>query len=213
MKNKPLSRYKVKKIIRCFLLELTATQTAKLLEINRNTVNRYYKQFRLLIVAHQQKCFEQSVGSVELDESYFGGRHKGAVGRSVKTKVPVFGILKRGGSVYTQIIPEASARTLKTIIRERVTSGSVVYTDSWKSYDGLIIGGFEHHRINHQWKLVDGKTRHINGIESFWSYVKNKLVKFYGIRRQDFELYLKEYEFRCNNCDKDISKLIEQMMK
>ena len=117
MKNKPLTKYKKRKIIECFSLELTATQTAQLLKINRNTINKYFLQIRQAIAEYQQQNMKQFAGEIELDESYFGGKHKGNVGRSVKSKIPVFGILKRNGKVYTQVVPDVSSRTLKAIIK------------------------------------------------------------------------------------------------
>ena len=151
-------------------------------------------------------------GEIELDESYFGGRHKGNIGRSTKSKIPVFGILKRNGFVYTQIVPDVSSRTLKSIIKQRVSKGSTVYSDSWKSYDGLVLYGYEHVRINHHKELVDKNRNHINGIESFWAYVKNKFSKFYGIKPEYFYLYLKEYEFRFNHRNVDIEQLLTKIL-
>ena len=203
-----LSKYYKKKIIKCFSLELTATQTAKLLKINRNTINRYYRIIRECITIYEDHLINQFAGEIELDESYFGGCHKGNIGRSTKSKIPVFGILKRNGFVYTQIVPDVSARTLKTIIKQRVSNGSTIYSDSWKSYNGLVFYGYEHIRICHDKELVDSNRNHINGIESFWSYVKNKLSKYYGIRHKYFYLYLKEFEFRFNNRNKDIESLL-----
>jgi len=208
MSYNKLSKYYKKKIIKCFSLELTATQTAKLLKINRNTINRYYRIIRECIAAYEDHLIHQFAGEIELDESYFGGRHKGNIGRSTKSKIPVFGILKRNGFVYTQIVPDVSARTLKTIIKQRVRNGSIIYSDSWKSYNGLVFYGYEHIRISHDKELVDNKKNHINGIESFWSYVKNKLSKYYGIRHEYFYLYLKEFEFRFNNKNKNIEQLL-----
>ena len=208
MPQNKLSKYKQRKIIFCFSNELTAVQTSRLLTINRNTVNRYYRMLRERIAAFEEQQMKSFAGEVELDESYFGGYHKGNIGRSVKSKIPVFGILKRNGKVYTQIVSDVSARTLKTIVKQRVKRGSTVFSDSWRSYDGLVFDGYEHLRINHATSLVELKRNHINGIESFWSYAKNKLSKFYGIRSQDFYLYLKEYEFRFNNRNLDIEQLI-----
>jgi transposase-like protein len=208
MKNKPLTKYKKRKIIDCFSLELTATQTADFLKINRNTINRYFMLTRKSIADYQKKTNPVFDGEVELDESYFGGRHKGNIGRSVKSKIPVFGILKRNGIVYTQIVPDVSARTLKTIVKQKVREGSTIFSDSWRSYDGLILYGYEHFRINHHLTFVDNTKNHINGIESFWSYAKMKLTKFYGIKPKYFYLYLKEQEFRFNNRDKNLSNLI-----
>ena len=89
-------------------MELTATQTAQLLSINRNTINRYYTLIRKSIANHQEREAKPFQGVIELDESYFGGKHKGNIGRSTKSKIPVFGILKRNGKVYTQIVPDVS---------------------------------------------------------------------------------------------------------
>ena len=212
MPRNKLSRYYQRKIISCFALELTATQTARLLNINRNTINRYYRLLRELIAAYEEQAMKPFAGEVELDESYFGGYHKGNIGRSVKSKIPVFGILKRNGKVYTQIVPDVSARTLKTIIKHRVSQGSTIFSDSWKSYDGLVFDGYEHVRINHGESFVELKRNHINGIESFWSYVKNKLSKFYGIKPERFYLYLKEYEFRFNNRHHTIEQLLRNLV-
>ena len=212
MNNSKLSRYRQKKILKAFALELTATQASELLQINRNTINRYYRFFREQIKAHQQKEFELHVGEIELDESYFGGKRKGLKGRSTIQKVPVFGLLKRGGKVYIEVVPDVTARTLRGIIKEHVDVASVLFTDSYKSYDGLILDGFEHHRINHSKEFARGKRNHINGIESFWSYAKAKLAKFYGIRREDYPLYLKEIEFRFNLRDGNVEKTLLQII-
>ena len=207
MRNKPLSKYKKRKIIECFSLELTATQTARLLKINRNTINKYYLRIRQSIALHQEQQMKQFHGEIELDESYFGGKHKGNVGRSTKSKIPVFGILKRNGKVYTQIVPDVSSRTLKAIIKSKIKEGSIIYSDSWKSYDGLVFHGFDHHRINHYFEYVNEKNHHINGIESFWAFAKTKLTKYYGIRPKYFYLYLKECEYRFNNRNKNLAQL------
>lgn len=213
MNNSKLSRYKQKKILKAFALGLTATQAAELLGINRNTINSYYRFFRQQILSHQQKQFAQEIGEIELDESYFGGRRKGLKGRTTIQKVPVFGLLKRGGNVYIEVVPDVTARTLRTIIKKHVEGTSVLYSDSYRSYDGLVLDGFEHHRINHSKEFARGRRNHINGIESFWSYAKAKLSKFYGIRRQDYPLYLKEIEFRFNlrggNVEKALLDIIE----
>ena len=73
-------------------------------------------------------------GEIEVDESYFGGTHKGKKGRGAGGKVPVFGLLKRNDKVYTVIIPDAKSDTLLPIIREKVKPNSIVYTDTFRSY-------------------------------------------------------------------------------
>ncbi len=212
MSRNKLSKYFKRRIIFYFFHELTATQTANLLKISRNTINRYYRVIRECIAEYEDRQIHECAGEVKLDESYFGGCHKGTIGRSTKSKIPVFGILKRNGVVYTQIVPDVSARILKSIIKQKVNKGSTVYSDSWKSYHGLVFYGYEHVRVNHDKELVDKHRNHINGIESFWAYVKNKLTKFYGIRPEHFYLFLKEYEFRFNNRNQNINELLQKII-
>jgi len=213
MKYAKLSTKTIKKILKCFCLELTATQTSTLLNLNRHTIDRYYLIFREKVFEYQEKNLFKLSGDIEIDESYFGSKHKGDKrGRSNERKIPVIGILKRNGKVYTQIIPDTSRKSLWPIIEELVAkSKSNVYTDQWKSYDGLVLSGYKHYRINHSKEFVRD-NHHINGIESFWSYVKRKMRKHNGIKRDKFHLYLKEAEFRFNHRDQDIFKLLSKII-
>ena len=120
-------------------------------------------------------------GEVEIDESYFGGVRKGKRGRGAAGKVAVFGLLKRGGKVYTAIVIDTKTATLLPIIRERVKPDSIVYTDCYHSYNSLDVSEFHHHRINHS-KLFATKENHINGIENFWDQAKRHLRRFNGIK-------------------------------
>jgi transposase len=151
------------------------------------------------LIASKLPSYELS-GEVEADESYFGGVRKGKRGRGAAGKVPVFGLLKRGGKVYTAIVPDAKASTLLPIIREKVTPDSVVYTDSFRAYNALDVSGFHHLRINHS-KLFADKRNHINGIENFWNQAKRHMRKFNGVPKNNFYWFLKECEWRFNGGD------------
>ena len=74
-----------------------------------------------------------------------------------------------------------------------------MYTDGWKSYDSLVLNGYQHHRIYHSKNEFARGKNHVNGIESFWSYTKRRLLKFNGIHKTQFLLHLKESQFRWNN--------------
>ncbi len=75
---------------------------------------------------------------MEVDETYFGGIRKGKRGQGTGGKVPVCGLLKRGGKVDTKVIPDASAETLVAIICEKVVPDSIVYSDYWRGYNSLM---------------------------------------------------------------------------
>ena len=109
----------------------------------------------------------------------------------------MFGLLKRGGRVYTKIIPNASSDTLLPIIQQKVIPDSIVYSDYWRGYNALDVSEFKHYRINHS-KLFADKHNHINGIENFWNQAKRHLRKFNGVPRENFPLFLKEVEWRFN---------------
>ena len=79
----------------------------------------------------------------------------------------MFGILKRGGKVYTQIVLDTKTNSLMPIVRRKIEPDSIVYTDCWRSYNALDVSEFKHYRINHS-KLFAQKQNHINGIENFY---------------------------------------------
>ncbi len=155
-----------------------------------------HTRIRTVIAEETQKA-SSVCGEIEVDESYFGGRRKGKRGRGAGGKVPVFGLLKRGGRVYTVMIPNARTDTLMPIMERLIQPDSIVYTDGFSSYDALDVSDFHHVRINHSERFVDERN-HINGIENFWNQAKRHLRRFNGVPKQSFHLFLKECEWRFN---------------
>ena len=201
MRKSRLSWYKQERLIEHFASGTTARCTAKIVAVNRKTAAYYFHRLRELIAYHcEQEAHEFFDGEIEVDESYFGGHRKGKRGRGASGKVPVFGLLKRGGKVYTKIIPDAKSATLMPIIQRKVIPDSIVYSDCWRGYNVLDVSDFHHYRINHS-KLFADKHNHINGIENFWNQAKRHMRKFNGVPREHFGLYLKECEWRFNNSD------------
>jgi transposase len=182
-----------------FVAGATARTAASLVCINRKSAAYYFHRLREIITEHQEQEAEQFFcGEIEVDESYFGGHRKGKRGRGAAGKVPVFGLLKRGGRVFAKVIPDAKAATLMPIIQRKVVPDSIVYSDCLPSYNALDVSEFKHYRINHS-KLFADKKNHINGIENFWNQAKRHMRKFNGVPREHFPLFLKECEWRFNN--------------
>ena len=196
------------------MADCTATQTSQIVVANRNTVNRYYNYLRDQIVADalKDRARYNIDNGIEVDESYFGAKRvRGKRGRGAGNKIIVLGLLKREGNVFTQVIANASAQEIMSIIRKVVRSGSDIYTDGWRSYDALAVYGYNHKKVKHsEDEFVNGDA-HINGIESFWSWTKRRLAKFNGIPKRQFARNLIESEWRFNHRDvlekslKDIS--------
>ncbi|MFH1832531.1 MAG: IS1595 family transposase [bacterium] len=199
LRNVKISKLKIKKILLHFSEDITASKTAILIGVNRNTVNRYYSLFREEIFKASIKELKLLDGEFECDESYFGAKRvRGKRGRGAAGKTPVFGLLKRDGKVFVTIVKNCSKEELMPIIRGHVLEGSTVHTDGWKAYDGLILNGYTHYRVFHSANEFARGKNHVNGIESFWSFAKRRLAKFNGVASHKFNLYLKECEFRFN---------------
>ena len=198
MRKSRISKEKQARLIEHFVSGSTARCAAELVGVHRNTAAYYFKRLRELIAAQtEREANEVFADEIEVDESYFGGHRKGNRGRGAAGKVPVFGLLKRGGKVYTKIISDTSGTTLIPIIEKKVIPDSIVYSDCWKGYNILDVSDFKHYRINHS-KLFADRQNHINGIENFWNQAKRHLRKFNGVPKDNFGLFLKECEWRFN---------------
>ena len=218
MKNKYLNRAhisepKFREILKYFSEDETASKTAKYSGVNRNTVNRLFQLMRQRIVEISLASTPE-LGEFEVDESYFGARRvRGKRGRGAAGKTPVFGILKRDGKVFVNVVKNCRKEQLMPIIEGKVLEGSTIYSDGWKSYDGLILNGYDHYRVYHSDdEFVRGKA-HVNGIESFWSYAKRRMAKFNGLSSEVFHFHLKESEWRWNNRDKIYGILLKEFRK
>lgn len=205
-----ISERTFRSIIRLFCDDLDATKIAAFTHLQRKTVNRILLLIRLRIM---QLCntTDKLSGEVEIDESYFGARRvRGKRGRGAKGKIPVIGLLKRNGKVYTHIVTNCKRKELLPIIKGKILSQTTIYTDGWRSYDGLVLNGYKHYRIYHSENEFARGKNHINGIESFWSFTKRRLSKFNGIKKEYFMLHLKESEFRWNHKNQNLYKLLLQ---
>ena len=104
----------------------------------------------------------------------------------------MFGLLKRNGKVYTQIVKNCSVSELLPIVRDySELENSTIYTDDWKAYDGLVDYGTKAHYMVKYCENEFGNDRnHINRIESFWAFAKHRLNKFKGIKRDIFFFFV-----------------------
>jgi transposase-like protein len=218
-KNRYFTRSKIsearfRQLVRHFALDLTATESAALSGISLRSTNAIYLRLRERMAAW---CALQSPfsGDLEADESYFGARRvRGKRGRGASGKTIVFGLLKRGNQVHTEIVPNASKAVLQAIIRGKADPHSVIHTDGWRGYDGLVDLGFDKHfRVNHGNNEFVSGSNHVNGIESFWSFAKRRLAKFNGIAKHTFALHLKECEFRFNHRHDDLYLALLKLLR
>lgn len=198
-------------IIKLFELEVSTRKIAQQLSLSYPTVLKVVHLIRQVLVAASAENAAWLTGEIELDETYFGGKRKGKRGRGATHKIPVFGILERNGLVKVDVVHDVSAASLLHLTVKTVRRGALVYTDKFRSYDSLMFCGYRHLRIDHQKRFASGKV-YINGLEGFWSYAKERLIKFHGVSPEKFPFYLKEMEFRYNHRNQDLFPLLTEKL-
>lgn len=157
-------------------------------------------------LAMQTGSFDKLDGTIEVDETFIGGKarnmHKNIRKRKITSpgvadKSVVVGALQRGGAVRAEVTPDRRRTTLHAHVRKHVAEGAAVYTDLHHAYRGLA-ADFGHETVDHAVSYVDGQV-HTNGIENFWSLLKRGLHGTY-ISVEPFHLfrYLDERVFTYN---------------
>jgi transposase len=175
---------------------ISAKQLQRELGVTYKTAWRMFKEIRCLMQSSPQPMS----GEVEVDECYIGGRRHGKRGRGAEGKTPVFGIAQRQGGIDATAIDDLRASTVYPIIKERVLSDSVVYTDEYHVYDRLRGQGYSHKRVYHKAKIWVLGDVHTNTIEGFWSLLKRGINGVYhAVSQKYLQSYIDEYAFRYNH--------------
>jgi transposase len=205
----PCSKWLV--LVKLFELSTSARKAAEEVKVSYKTALKAFSVIRRAIAHELARGDEILRGEIEADESYFGGRRKGKRGRGSGSKMIVFGILERDNRVSVSILKDVSAETLVGETVKKVRRGSIVYTDRWRGYSSLMFCGYKHLSVDHEYKFKSGKV-YINGIEGFWSFAKERLIKYHGISKEKFLYYIKEMEWRYNNRGKELYRLLIDYM-
>lgn len=217
-------------IIYGFAIGLPAYRLQKVLKLkDYRTVYGSYKAIRQAIIKHSQREFEKINGITEVDESYYGGKFKNLRkkerwklralglakrGRGAKyRKQPVFGIYKRNGKVYLELVTDAEKPTLQKLIKKRIKQGGKIFSDDHTGYQGLVGLGYIHGTVKHRQDEYTKGAVHINGIEGFWGLSKTNMQSYKGIRKKNWNEYLKEMEFRYNFRDLEYDKLVLKIIE
>lgn len=206
-----LTERKFRQIINLFCIDMEAKKVAEITGVSRQSINRIFYAIRQRIIDMCEQNSTPSVGEFEIDESYFGARRvRGVRGRGAHGKVVVFGIMKRCGKVSVYVVEDCSANMLVPIIQRHISTDSVIYTDGFKTYNVLPKFGYKNvqviHHCENEFSKYDGV--HTNTIENFWGFCKGRLFKFRGMDRDAFNLHIKECEFRYNNRNENINKIL-----
>ena len=150
-------------------------------------------------------------GEVEVDETWVGGKSEfkhankriGIQG-TTSDKVPVIGLVQRGGNMVVAPIKDARIDTIRPIMVSNIKRKSTVYTDKASVYKSLGKLDFQHDSVDHvRGEYVRGGV-HTNTIEGAFGLFKRKIN---GIHHQVSPKHLHRYcvEFSFGHNNKGIS--------
>jgi len=207
MKNKYVKRSKIseakfRKIIMCFAMELDSQKIATLTSLNRNTVNRYLGRVRSRIV---ELCDQQTVRMRDAGEQT---NHTVTPVANTDSILPVFGIQAQQTHIYTEILKKSVYRKIQQHFKKKFSSSLPICAE-WQRYDAIVdLNGRWHYQLSpaHDRRQAAGEC---NGrIEDFLGFARKRLAAVQLNGTDHFNLYLKECEFRFNNRDADLYKLL-----
>lgn len=224
-----LSPAEIYELLSWFELELTDHAIARRVGVPYHRVHRFFLTVRKAIAAYEERSITLLDGEVEVDETYFGPRIRNRR-RATRQQLRKSGMVKRGrgskdlqnvvfgiyerpdGIVYAQPVANVTGKVLKAIIHEKVSIETTVYSDTLSSYRGLERRYADHQTLRHtQGEYVRGAAS-INGIEGFWAYAKERLVRPHGVSADHFLLYLKEVEYRFNHRDLEPEEFVHHVL-
>jgi transposase len=184
---------------------ISAKQIERETGVTYKTAWRMFKQIRSMLNPEGSGPIGGFNRRVEMDESYFGpknvrGGKRGRPSAENPTKVAVVGMVQRKGEVRAFVAADTKADTLRGLVKEHVLPKSIVFTDDYRSYQGLDARGYTHQRINHSEGVYVAGDCHTNTIEGFWMLLKTGIRGVYhNVGRHYLQTYLDEYSFRYNH--------------
>ena len=183
---------------------MSAHQLHRMLGITYKSA--WFMAHRIRYAMSQEPLSSKLTGTVEVDETYIGGRRKGTKrGRPGKSshKAPVVSLVQREGQVRSFHLPRVTGNNLKKVIRENVSTEANIMTDEYVAYRGLRHEFASHDTIRHKlgWyaRKKDGKNIHVNGAEGYFALLKRGIVgTFHHVSKRHLQRYLDEFDFRYN---------------
>jgi transposase-like protein len=213
-------------LVELFADSQASVKAAKEAGVNRHTADRTFRLLRAAI--YQARSTEPIVLGpeevAEFDEVYITAGLKGLAGglllerearqRGLKRRgrgdwdsdrLPVFGLLCRGGEVRLFVLANVKTQTIRPIIEQLVQRGAKVYTDGYCIYHFLSEAGYQHQVVNHSAgeyaRDLDGDGHcevHCNTMECVWSWLRPMVRTYRGVSKVYLPLYVAQFEFFFN---------------
>ncbi|GJL49283.1 MAG: hypothetical protein NPIRA01_05100 [Nitrospirales bacterium] len=143
-------------------------------------------------------------GTVEVDETWIGGKLKGqgrGKGNYKKNKSLVIGIIERNGDIRLKTIKNTDRKTFHKFIKDHTAADTeLIITDEWETYKGIEDHDTKHESVNHSKDEWIGGNIHANGIENLWDLLKRSVMgTYHHLSAKHLDAYLDELEWRFNN--------------
>lgn len=208
-----ISEYKFRKMVKCFAADMSATQIAEVIDVNRNTVNRYLNEIRARMVefCEQYAPFQQEYHEEqELLQTEPCIANLSTDAPTLKEKISTsLGFLKRRGKVYVDMLATSVASKIQLLTSndKKIVSNDVTIhaVDVQEEY-GLIAVGYDND------KSLVNKPSYVDDLERFWRFAKERTSKFQGVAKHKFYFHLKECEFRFNFRNDNLYSVILQLL-
>jgi transposase-like protein len=178
---------------------ISANQLSRSLKISYKTA--WYLCHRIRKAMIETGIQPKLTGTVEVDETYVGGKYDKRRKRGPWSKQPVIGLLQRDGKFEAKTIPTRGKRVIVGVVNDRVSKSARIMTDEYTAYKDLD-KTFRHESVNHLREEFARGDVHTNNVESAWSLFKRSLVgSYHQISVKHMDAYLDEFEWRFNNRD------------
>lgn len=203
-----ISEYKFRKMLKYFAEDMSATQIALKTAINRNTVNRYLNEIRERIVefCEEHAPFKDDSNQKELTK-IIGSASEPKADGFVKKVSTNLDFLKRRGKVYAEIITSCTASKIRNLLPGKAANTNLmIHSVDVKEDFGLVAVGYDNDQS------FSGKPSYVDNLDRFWSFVKERTLKFQGVAKHKFYVHLKESEFRFNFRNDDLYRVILKLI-
>ena len=184
---------------------ISSLQLSRDLDVTQKTAWFILHRVREMLADNDPELFKTMV---EVDEVYIGGKEKnkhrrkrtnyGQGGYLADTKIPVVGIVERGGKVISYPVNRATKKEVLPLINKHIDKEALIVTDENRIYDDLKLT-YNHTTVTHTIGNYVQGIAHTNTIEGYWSLLKRGIYGIYHqVSPKHLHRYCTEFSYRYN---------------